>query len=386
MHRKSVYLLVLAVAVLVTLGLVMLYSTSAYASDAKAQGNPYYFLKHQVVWLVIGATLCAVAARLDYHFWQRTWFLWYALSVVLLILCFVPHIRLRINGSSRWLSLGVANFQPSELAKIAAVSALAWWFAQDEKVAREFFRGFVYPLFGVGLLMALILPEVDMGATALLGATAYILMFVAGTRWRYLFPIVIVGVVGFSYAVLHMPDRMNRMLSFLHPEEHAASFYQQAQGLIAFGSGGVEGLGLGNGRQKIGFLPFAHTDFIFPTIGEELGLRCTVGVVFLYVVIIVAGAVIATHSRDRFGLILGFGIVVLIALQAAVNIGVTTALLPNKGMPLPFISYGGSNLALCLLCVGILINIYRNGVSDREEKFASVKLAVRTRRRRVTQI
>jgi cell division protein FtsW len=386
MHRKSVYLLVLAVAALLVLGLVMLYSTSAYAHDARANGNPYYFLKRQAMWLGVGAVLCGLAARYDYHFWQRTWFLWFSLSLVLLILCFVPHVGQRLNGSSRWLNLRVAAFQPSELAKLAAVATLAWWFAREEKIARELFRGFVYPFLGIGLLMALIAVEVDMGTTALIGLTTYIVMFVAGVRWRYLVPVIFLGCGGFAYAAMHMPDRVNRMLAFLHPQEHSASFYQQLQGLIAFGSGGVEGLGLGNGRQKIGYLPFAHTDFILPNMGEELGLRCTLSVVFLFLLIIVCGSIIATRSRDRFGLLLGFGIVVLIALQAAVNIGVTTALLPNKGMPLPFVSYGGSNLAFCLLGVGILINIYRHGVSDQEQKAAAMKIRARTQRKLFVQI
>ena len=381
MHRNSVYFLVLAVASLLVLGLVMLYSTSAYAHDARAHGDPYFFLKRQGMWMGIGVVLCFLAARVDYHFWMRTWPVWYGLSVVMLALCFVPHVGERINGSSRWLNLRVVTFQPSELAKLAAITFLGWWFAKDEETARQFLKGFVVPLLCVGVLMAEILKEVDIGATVLIGAVTYILMFVAGTRWRYLFPVVIIGAVGMAFAAMHMHDRVNRLLAFLHPEEHAASAYQTLQGLIALGSGGVEGLGLGNGRQKIGYLPFAHTDFIFPNIGEELGLRCTLAVVFLYIVIIVSGAIIATHSRDRFGLLLGFGVVVMIALQAAVNIGVTTALLPNKGMPLPFISYGGSNLALCLMSVGILINIYRHGSSDREERIAAVKYAVQTRRR-----
>ena len=159
-----------------------------------------------------------------------------------------------------------------------------------------------------------------------------------------------------------MPERIGRVLAFLHPEKYPDDAYQQLQGLIALGSGGVEGLGLGNGRQKMAFLPVAHTDFIFPIIGEELGLRFTLLVVFCYIVIIMCGAIIAMRARDRFGMLLGFGIVVIIALQAAVNIGVTTTLLPNKGLPLPFISYGGSNLVFCLLGVGMLINIYRQGI------------------------
>ncbi len=386
MHRNSAYVLVIAVAALLVLGLVMLYSTSAYAHDAIAHGNPYFFLKRQGTWLGIGTFLCVVSARIDHHWWRKTWFVWFFLAAILLALCFVPHVGQRINGSSRWLNLRVAAFQPSELAKLATVVSLAWWFSRDEKIAQEFFRGFVFPLLGIGALMALILFEVDMGATALIGLATYIIMFVAGTRWRYLAPVVVLGVVGLAFVAMHMPDRVNRMLAYLHPEAHAASSYQWEQGMIALGSGGVDGLGLGNGIQKTGYLPEAHTDFILPTIGEELGLRCTLTVVFLYVVFIICGAIIATHARDRFGLLLGFGIVILIALQAAVNIGVTTGIFPNKGMPLPFISYGGSNLALCLLGVGILLNIYGSGMSDREERTSTVKLAVRARKRRPIKI
>ena len=177
-----------------------------------------------------------------------------------------------------------------------------------------------------------------------------------------------------------MPERTGRFLAFMYPEKYPADAYQTVQGLIALGSGGVEGLGLGNGRQKMAYLPFAHTDFIFPVIGEELGLRCTLLVVFTYIVIVLCGAIIAMRARDRFGVLLGFGIMIIIALQAAVNIGVTTSLLPNKGLPLPFISYGGSNLVFCLLCVGILIIIYRHGLNDREEQNNTAVLRARVRK------
>ena len=171
-------------------------------------------------------------------------------------------------------------------------------------------------------------------------------------------------------------------MAFWYPEKYPAEAYQTVQGLIALGSGGVEGLGLGNGRQKMMYLPFAHTDFIFPVVGEELGLRITLAIVFTYIVFILCGAMIAMRARDRFGMLLGFGIVGIIALQAAVNIGVTTALLPNKGLPLPFISYGGSNLVFCLLGVGILINIYRHGLNERDEQTKSTALHTWTRKRR----
>jgi cell division protein FtsW len=382
MHRNSVYLLVLGVAVLMTLGIVMLFSTSAFAHDA--HGDPYFFVKRQIMWLGVGLFVCIIASRLDYHFWQKTWWIWYLLAMALLVLCFVHPIGQKINGSSRWIGLhtggkGMFTFQPSELAKFAAVAALAWWFSRREESAGEFIRGFVYPLILGGVLMGLIAPEVDMGSTALIGATTFTVMFVAGSRLRFLVPMILFGFCGLGFAVWKMPERMGRFMAFIEPEKHPADYYQQFQGLIAFGSGGIEGLGLGNGRQKAGYLPEAHTDFIFPTMGEELGLRVTLVVILAYVCIIMAAAVIVSRARDRFGTLLGSGLIVIVALQAAVNIGVTTAVLPNKGLPLPFVSYGGSNLVFCLLVVGVLINIYRQGLSDREVR--AVQLAVTTRRK-----
>jgi cell division protein FtsW len=378
MHRNSVYLLVLGVAVLVTLGIVMLFSTSAFAHDA--HGDPYFFVKRQLMWLGVGFLVCLVASRLDYHFWQKSWWVWYLLALALLALCFVHPIGQRINGSSRWLNLRVASFQPSELGKFAAIVALAWWFSRREEAAGELIRGFFYPLVLSCCLMALIAPEVDMGTTALIGGTTFTVMFIAGTRLVYLVPMVLFGFFGLGFAVWKMPERMNRFLAFMYPEKYPDDAYQQVQGLIAFGSGGMEGLGLGNGRQKAGYLPEAHTDFILPTIGEELGLRVTLIIVLAYVIIIMAAAIIIARARDRFGLLLGSGLMVIVALQAAVNIGVTTAVLPNKGLPLPFVSYGGSNLVFCLLVIGVLINIYRQGTTDREVR-AAVQLAVKTRRK-----
>lgn len=383
MHRRSVYLLVLSVATLIVIGMVMLFSTSAFALEAR--GHSDYFLKRQVASFAVGCLLCLIAARIDYHFWQRTWWLWFGLALVLLALCYVHGIGMKINGSSRWLNLKFMTFQPSELGKLAAICTLAAWFGREEKISGEFLRGFIIPLIPTGLLLALIAPEVDMGSTALIGTTTYVLMYVAGTRLRYLLPIAVVGVLGMAFVVTHIPERMGRLMAFMHPEKYPKEAYQTQQGLIALGSGGTEGFGLGNGRQKMAYLPEAHTDFIFATVGEELGLRCTLLIVFTYVVFIIGGAVIAIRARDRFGMLFGLGFVLLIALQAAVNIGVTTSMLPNKGLPLPFISYGGSNLLFCLVGVGVLINIYRQGMSDREaaEKCRVLEANARKRRRPV---
>ncbi|MFL6594162.1 MAG: putative lipid II flippase FtsW, partial [Chthoniobacterales bacterium] len=348
----------LAVLAMLVIGIVMLFSTSAFARDSR--GDVYFFVKRQSVWLGIGLVGCTIAALTDYHFWARTWWIWFSIAAVTLALCFVPHIGMRINGSRRWIGAGGFTAQPSELAKLAAVFFLAWWFARNEKASGRFLQGFIIPLGIVSILLALIVKEVDLGTTSLIGATAFVMMFVAGTNPIILGVLSLGGIAGILGAAIMIPERMARLTAFMHPEQFKEDAgLQQMQALIAWGSGGIEGLGLGNGRQKMLYLPYAHTDFIFPMIGEELGLRMSLLVVFLFVVIVICGMMIALHAKDRFGLLLGTGIVSLLALQAAVNIGVTTSLLPNKGLPLPFISYGGSNLAACLLGIGILLNIYR---------------------------
>jgi cell division protein FtsW len=302
---------------------------------------------------------------MNYHFWQKTWWLWFALALAALAFCYVPHIGMRINGSRRWVGCGPLTFQPSELAKIATIFFLAAWFARRETPDSNVLSGFLLPLAVISVPAALVLGEVDLGTTALIGATTFVVMFVAGANLLCLGGLAFAGFGGLLVVATQISERMGRLSAFLHPQNYKDDAgLQQMQALIAWGSGGMDGLGLGNGRQKMLYLPYAHTDFIFPIIGEELGLRFSLLVVFLFVVIILCGIMIALHARDRFGLLLGCGIISVLALQAAVNIGVTTSLLPNKGLPLPFISYGGSNLAGCMFGVGVLLNIYRQGILE----------------------
>lgn len=363
MHRKSAYILFLAVLGLLVIGIVMLFSTSAFARDS--HGDVYFFIKRQAVWIGVGLVLCIVAALIDYHFWQRTWWLWFAVAVAALAVCYVPHIGMRLNGSRRWIGWGPVTVQPSELAKVAAIFFLAAWFARYEKPNSNVFWGFILPLAIISLPAALVLGEVDLGTTALIGATTFVIMFVAGTNPLWLGGVSLGGLTALLIIATRISERMGRLAAFLHPQHFKDDAgLQQMQALIALGSGGIEGLGLGNGRQKMLYLPYAHTDFIFPIVGEELGLRFSLLVVLLFVVIIVCGILIALHAKDRFGLLLGCGIVSLVTLQAAVNIGVTTSLLPNKGLPLPFISYGGSNLVACMFGIGVLVNIYRQGIIE----------------------
>jgi cell division protein FtsW len=360
MHRHAIYFLLLTVAGLTCLGLVMLSSTAAFAQESR--GDMYFFVKRQGMWLGVAICVAVIAGSLDYRIWKTWWPAVMGLAFVLLILCFVPPIGMRINGSNRWVNLGVTNFQPSELAKVASLFFLAWWFEKHERSAGTFLKGFVIPLGVLGLLTIPILLEVDMGTTALIMGAGLGVMFLAGTALRWLVPMAVVGLAGCIYLATHIDERMGRLMAFMDPEKYRlGEGLQQWQALIAFGSGGVDGLGLGEGRQKMLYLPYAHTDFIFPMIGEELGLKFTLATVIGYLIICICGTQVALNARDRFGVLLGFGCVIMVTLQAAVNIGVTTSLLPNKGMPLPFISFGGSDLVICFFLMGLLVSIHRHG-------------------------
>ena len=378
MHRKSAYILFLAVLGLLVIGIVMLFSTSAFARDS--HGDVYFFIKRQAIWFGIGLAVCIFAALIDYHFWQRTWWLWFALAL--------SHCRsaiFRISGCdltdrAAGSALARSLFSPRNWRSWRqSFSSLPGF--RDAKKREQSLFGLILPLAIISLPAGLVLGEVDLGTTALLGTTAFVVMFVAGANPLWLGMISFAGLGGLLVVASRISERMGRLSAFLHPQNFKEDAgLQQMQALIAWGSGGMEGLGLGNGRQKMLYLPYAHTDFIFPIIGEELGLRFSLLVVFLFVVIIVCGIMIALHAKDRFGLLLGCGVVSLLALQAAVNIGVTTSLLPNKGLPLPFISYGGSNLVTCMFGIGLLLNIYRQGILEpRHKKPVAMRVRVTPR-------
>ncbi len=366
--KNAVVGFIFSVLAMLVIGIVMLFSTGAFARDAP-QGDTTFFIKRQLIWIGLGVVVCLVASLIDYRKWQQHWKLLFGVAIFLLALCYVfPPI----NGSHRWLRLGPFSFQPSEIGKVAAMAFLAHWFSVHAAKASEFLKGFVYPIAVTCIILALIAFEEDLGATALIGGAMVMTMFLAGCNAFYLGACGVAGVSGILLIAYSMPERVHRLFAFMDLAKHKeGSGLQQYQGLIAFGSGGVEGLGLGNGRQKMEFLPFAHTDFIFPVIGEELGLVFTLLIVFCHLLLVVCGLAIVMNARDRFGALFGAGLIFLIALQASINIGVTTALLPNKGIPLPFISYGGSNMLFCMLAVGIILNIYRQGVAKPPERAAT---------------
>lgn len=378
MHRKSLTFLLSAVSFLIIIGCVMLISTCVFSAHADA-GDGYREAKRQGVWLLLGIATCWGAAMLDYRFWKRNVWLLFGGVCFLLLLCFLPGIGQEINGERRWIGFGSFQIQPSELGKISVVVFLAYWFSRYPDCGSRFLRGFAYPLAIAGVPMALILFEVDIGTTAVLASTTLLILFVVGVNWKFLTGLGMTGVAGFLAMLSYAPDRMERVMAFLDPEKYRlGAGFQQWISLMAIGSGGVTGRGVGEGRLKMLYMPFAHTDFIFPMIGEEMGLVVTVGIVIAFITIAVCGFVIAFHAPDRFGTILSIGLVGFLSFQAFLNIGVTTSMIPNTGLTLPFVSYGGSSLLIGFLAIGILINIYRQGKVSDDQKSEWVQ------RRRIT--
>ena len=372
--QKAAVTLLLATLLLLTIGVVMLFSTSSLTARDR-YGDANYLLKRQLVWLAVGGVGCVAAAGLPYPKLRGKCGVVLAVAAVLLLLVLIPHVGVKVGGARRWLGLGGFRFQPSEFAKLALVVWLAHYLAREKRRLHLFHRGFVVPLAATGLVLLLVLAEPDFGSTALLGLVALAMMFIAGVRLAYLAPTVLAGLTAFTVLIWHSPVRAARLLAFLDLEKYkAGTGYQVWQAVLAFGSGGWDGLGLGNSRQKMFYLPEAHTDFIFPIVGEELGLIGTLAVLLLFVALVAAGVVISLRTTDLFGQYLGLGITMLVALQALINIGVVTAWLPTKGLPLPFISFGGSNLMMNLFAVGVLLSLCRHGVADQarpEQEFFS---------------
>ena len=346
--------LVLCVASLLALGMVMLYSSSMADKGT-------HYLQMQMVWGSLGLISCAVAASVDYRLLKKYALPIFAFAVLLLVLVLIPHIGFKINGARRWFKLGGGvRFEPSELGKLALIIVVAWYGDRYQRQLGTFKRGLALPGILIVGTLGLIFVEPDRGTTVLMACVTAIMMFIAGARWKFIVPPMVVGATAFGYSLWHDPMRTKRIFAWLHADEHKMDVgYQANQAMLALGSGGWGGLGLGNSREKLGFLPEHNTDFIFSIIGEELGLVGTLLVVVVFVLLIICGIYIASRSSDSFGILLGTGITFLIGLQAFINIGVVTSTLPNKGLPLPFISYGGSNLLMMLTSIGILLSVAR---------------------------
>ena len=349
-------------AALLALGTVMLYSSPAGSK----------LLTQQLMWGALGLVACVTVALFDYRRLKRQGIPWALLvfTIWLLIAVLIPHVGVKRGGANRWLDLHFMMFQPSELAKLVLIIAIAGYAEHFQRQMATFKRGLLIPAAFILPVLGLIFLEPDYGTAVLLATVSATMLIIAGVRLTFLAPIAAILLLGIGVSVFHNDNRMGRVMAFLHPDAHReGKGFQQYQATIALGSGGATGVGLGDGRQKFGYVPENHTDFILSIVGEELGLVATLGVVLAFLAIALSGVYIAAHASDRFGMMLACGITFLIALQAFINIGVVTTVLPNKGLPLPFISYGGSNLLLMLTCTGILLSIARHA---RETVAASV--------------
>ncbi len=366
MWKTSTFLL-LIVFILLGVGIVILASTSGIKAQA-LYNDPNYFLKRQLAYMLIGAVLGILAFRLDYHFWQKLIVPLFFVSFIGLVLVLVPGIGAKIGGSSRWLRLGILSFQPSELAKLTLIIVISWWMAKKQKRINEFKMGTFYPLVMTGILILLIFIEPDFGTTMLCATVVFCIMLLGGARITYLTIFAIGGMTLFALAIMHNPNRLARIMAFMNPDKYAQTYaYQLMAALNAFINGGPFGVGLGKSVQKQYYLPEAHTDFIFAIIGEELGL-ISILIIFLFLTFFYLGLRISYKAPDIFGRLLAFGITLMITLQAAINIGVVTGCLPTKGLPLPFISFGGSSMLITLIEIGILLNIASHISGDFEDK------------------
>jgi len=366
--RRAATLLSMIVMVLVVLGIVMLYSTSS----ARA-ATPHYYLQRQVVWLVLALVAAVVVTRLDYHLWRRYVIPLLAVTVVLLVLVFVPGIGTEVKGSHRWIRFGPIGFQPSELSKLAVIVGMSAYMARYGRHGYQILKGLIFPMIGLGVIAGLVFLEPDYGTTFTAVLVGMVIMFAGGTRFLYLLGLGLPGLAGFIVMIFYNPVRLERVLAFLWPEKYPDKAYHLMQSLDAFYLGGAFGVGLGNSMQKRFYLPEAHTDFILAIIAEELGLVVTLLVLLLFAGYFLCGMIISNRAPDAFGRLLGFGLTMMITLQAAINIVVVTGLGPTKGLPLPFISYGGSSLVMSIVMSAILLSIARSTAEAGEPCARGIK-------------
>jgi cell division protein FtsW len=360
---KSDRVLFIATLLLLSLGIVMVYSASAVVAMERT-GRPYFFLTKQAMWAALGMAVLGIVMRLDYHTYREPAFIWTALGLValgLVAVLFSPPV----NNARRWFAVGGLGIQPSELAKLAAIIFIAALL--ERRMDRINEPG--YSLIPIGLvvisLVGLILLEPDFGTSMSLVAIAAVMVFAAGLNYTYIVGTVLCALPAIAFLVMGTSYRRQRVLTFLDPwSDPLGAGFQVIQSLIAVGTGGMWGKGLMNGVQKLFFLPEPHTDFIYSVISEELGLVGATAVLLCFCVITWRGLRVSIRAPDRFGAFLALGLTTMVAIQAFVNVSVVLGLMPTKGIPLPFVSAGGSSLLINLLGMGVLLNVSQHASSE----------------------
>lgn len=345
------------------IGLVAVFSSSSILA-AERYGDHYYYLKRQAIFCLFGFFLMIVAKNINYLLYKKLAILISALSLILLILPFVPGIGVKVGGATRWIQLYVISFQPSEAAKLSLAVFIAYSMSKNVENMRSLLSGLVPNLIIVAIFMVLILKQPDLGTAAIIGTWMLILLFIGGANLGHL--IILLGLLApvVFYLIVYTSYRLDRVWAFLNPwQEPEGIGFQIINSFIAFGSGGLTGVGLGDSMQKLFYLPEPHTDFIFSIIAEEMGFIGVIFLLLLFSLLVFRGIKIALNAPELFGSYLALGITFMLALQVVVNMGVAMAILPTKGLTLPFISYGGSSLIINLVGAGILMNISKTALN-----------------------
>lgn len=358
--RRTDLLLLTVTLILVATGLAMVYSTSAVLAQER-YGDSLYFLKRQTAWAGLGLLAMWGAYSLPYRVQQRLAFPIMACTLIALIMVLVPALGKEVGGARRWLAFGPLSLQPSEMAKYVLVLYVASRLAGKQKFLGQTSVSYLPHVLMLGLFCLLIFSQPDLGTAVVLATAVGCQLLIAGLPWRYLGYSALIGLPLLYWGLVHTAYRLKRLASFLNPwADPQGGGYQVIQSLLALGQGGLFGIGLGQSQQKLFYLPEAHTDFIFAVIGEELGFVGASGLVLLFLVLLWRILHIARTCGEPFGTLLGLGVFLVLAVQISVNLGVVVGILPTKGLPLPFISLGGSNLLVSLVAVGTMLNIAQN--------------------------
>lgn len=360
--------ILLCACALTVLGITILFSASLPVNERE----PYGIVLKQGLWICVTLVVGFLVTRVDLESARKYIWFGYALCLALLVAVLVPSIGHYVNGSRSWIRFGPFGFQVAEFAKIGVVFMLAHYFSVIRQENVSFVKGFIVPCVAVGLVVGLILLQPDLGTALILSISAFCLLYLAGSRLVYIVPSAVAGLAAVAYLIHDDRERWSRLTSFLDMEgQKGADAYQVWQAILAFGAGGSQGVGLGNGRQQLNFLPEAHNDFIFAIVGEELGLAATLAVVVVFSILFAAGVIHVRRAPNAFQYLLAWGCLLLVSVQAAVNLGVVTGLLPTTGLPLPFISYGGSNFLTMGICVAVLVNTsvaWRNPAIEQSKR------------------
>ena len=347
---------------LMMLGLLTLFSATYYKAQ-NSTGDPWSEVKKQMFGVAVGAAAMQFTIRIPYQFWgkRNVVVAGIALSCVLLLLVVIPGIGVNINGSRRWLSIAGISFQPGEFAKYAVVLFMAMVLTARGRKIQWLFKGILPVLVVPGVLFLLILEQPNLSTAGTIIIVSVLMVLLAGAKWRHMLVLGAGGLVLGAYYAWSEEYRRERLLSFMYPfAKMSDEGYQLSQSLIAFGSGGLFGMGLGQGRQKYAYLPYPESDFIFAIVGEDFGLAGCLAVILLFVAFMIAGMRIAMTCEDKHGCLLAAGIIGMISVQAFINMGVVVGVLPTTGLPLPFFSAGGTSLSITMAAVGIVLNISRS--------------------------